>query len=820
MYDHQKIEQKWQKYWQKEKLYSPDLDKSENPYYNLMMFPYPSAEGLHIGNMYAFTHSDCWGRYMRLKGYEVFEPIGLDGFGIHSENFAMKIKEHIRDVSKRTEKRFYNQLHMIGNQYDWQRTVETYKPNYYKWTQWLFLKMYQKGLAYRKESPVNWCPDCKTVLSDEQVISGQCERCDSPVEKKMMKQWFFKITDYAERLLKNLKEKDPNKKMDWSEDVKMGQINWIGKTEGIEIAYQIKDSKEKITCFTSYPETNYGATFVVLSPEHPKALKIVADRYKDKVKAYIQKAREKSDLERIAHGRKKTGVFTGRYCINVLTGYEMPIYIADFVLADVGTGAVVGVPGHDLRDYQFAQKFDLEIKRVMKTYSGDKSEINEEKKVNHQGIMINSDFLNGLDYKQARKKMIEYGIKKGWAKKRVNYKLRDWCVSRQRYWGPPIPMIKCDKCGWVPVPEKDLPVELPDLDDFHPDGTGKGPLNKVKQFVNTTCPNCQEPAKRETDVSDPFVDSSWYFFRYLNTEDDKKALNKKRIKKWMPVDMYIGGKEHTVLHLLYSRFITMVLYDFGYCDFEEPFLRFFGHGLVIKDGAKMSKSKGNVVNPDEYIERFGADSVRLYLMFLGDVSQGGDWKDSGMAGMFKFVKKIYRLYRDFEKEKPNYGFNQKELNRLNIAIFHKTVQKVTRDLDRLSFNTSIAKIMEFFNWYVQNEKKLTKKEKFLMFGGIAIMIAPFAPHLGEEFWSMLNHESSVFKQKWPKFNRSLIKEKSFELVIQINGKLKARTKAACDISRQEAVELAKNQEKIRKILDKQEIKKVIFIPKKLVNFVV
>lgn len=805
-YDHNKIEKKWRDKWYKDRIYQPDMDSVKKPYFNLMMFPYPSAEGLHVGNMYAFTGSDIWGRFQRMCGYDVFEPMGLDGFGIHSENYAIKIGEHIRDVSKRTEKHFYEQLKMTGNQYDWSRRLETYDPDYYKWTQWLFIQMYKNGLAYRRKATVNWCPSCKTVLSDEQVEGGICERCKTEAETKDMEQWFWKITDYAEKLLKNLEW------MDWSEEVKIGQRNWIGRSEGINIRYKIEGMEKEVVCFTSYPETNFGATFVVLAPEYSDVLAVTKKQCLDKVKKYIKEAKKKSDIERISEGKEKTGVFTGSYCINQLTGYKMPIWVTDFVLAHVGTGAVVGVPAHDLRDYQFAKKFDLEVIRVMKTYDGDDSEINDEEKVNHEGVMVNSQFLDGLDHKDARNKVMDYIEKKGWGSKTVNYKLRDWCISRQRYWGPPIPMIYCKKCGWQAVPEKELPVLLPDIPQFEdilPDGSGKGPLARLNIFVKTECPKCKGEAERETDVSDPFVDSCWYFLRYPSTEFSDVPFDKKRTEKWLPVNMYIGGKEHTVLHLLYSRFITMALKDWGYIDFEEPFGRFFGHGLLIKEGSKMSKSKGNVINPDEYIEKYGADAVRMYLMFLGNFEQGGDWRDTGMRGMHRFVKKVYGLFSDIEKDGKG---------EVDLSMVHKTIYRIGKDIKRLSYNTAIAKIMEFVNWYKEKEEDFSKSQRRNVLETLCLVISPFAPFISEELWGRLGNEYSIHQQTWPKYSKSLTEDEEVIIAVQINGKLRDTIKVRNGTTKKEVVKLAKRSERVKKYLIGK-IKKVIFVKNKVLNFV-
>ncbi|MFH1559256.1 MAG: leucine--tRNA ligase [Patescibacteria group bacterium] len=834
MYDHKKIEEKWQKKWAGSKIYSPDLDKAKKPFYNLMMFPYPSAEGLHVGNMYAFVHSDCLGRFKRLEGYDVFEPMGLDGFGIHSENYAIKIGEHIRDVSRRTEKHFYQQLHMIGNQYDWTRTVETYKEDYYKWTQWLFLKMHKKGLAYRKKAPVNWCLSCKTVLSDEQVISGKCERCGTQVVKKQMAQWFFGITKYAKRLLKNLNW------IDWTEEVKLGQKNWIGQSQGALIDFPVLESKKKIRVFTTRPDTVFGATYLVLAPEMAEELDLSRVSNQAQVKKYISRSKKKTEQQRLEEKREKTGVeLRGLQAVNPLNNEKIPVWIADYALKEYGTGAIMAVPAHDGRDIEFAKKYGLEIKCVVdpseyrlvaKVPSEDFQEIVEEilkgkKCYEYKGRAINSGLINGLETKQAIRKIIKYLEKNKLGRRATTYKLRDWCVSRQRYWGPPIPMIECEECGWVPVKEKDLPVRLPDMDSFHPDGSGKGPLNKVADFVKTKCPKCGGAARRETDVSDPFVDSSWYFFRYLNTNDDKQPLNKSRMKKWMPVDLYFGGKEHAVLHLLYARFVTMVLKDLGYIDFEEPFSKFFGHGLIVKDGAKMSKSKGNIVNPDEYIERFGADSVRLYLMFLGDARQGGDWKDAGMAGMFRFVKRLWRLYENDVNalsltRKKIKGAEKGDLEKTGIRKLHSTIKKVTRDLNRMSFNTAIARIMELVNWLGREKSNLSPDFNNRARKILAVLISPFAPYLGEEFWQKTGGRESVFKEKWPEFKEELARKKEIELVIQVNGKLRLKILTGVNITAQEARKKALEQERIKELIADKKIKKVIFVKGRLINIVI
>ncbi len=961
-YNFKSIEKKWQKYWEENKTNQVDLEKAENPFYNLMMFPYPSAEGLHVGNMYAFTGADVYGRFKRLQGYDVFEPIGLDGFGIHSENYAIKIGEHINEFSKRSEKRFYEQLSLVGNMYDWSRTVETYKTDYYKWTQWLFLKMFEKGLAYQKKAKVNWCPSCKTVLSDEQVVQGKCERCDSQVEKKELKQWFFKITDYADRLLENSQKED----FDWPADVKLNQQNWIGKSEGASIKFPISNfqfpnksqnsnsqKKDKfIEAFTTRPDTLFGATYMVVAPEHE-----ILQNQKSKIKnqkevfEYVKKSLNKSEQERKEEEKTKTGVeLKGVKAINPATKEEIPVWVADYVLAGYGTGAIMAVPAHDERDFEFAKKFGLEIKDVVVPYIKDnprddketeerdavvgvvkdpktnkylclkwnktewqsfpsggtdgdeiveagKREIKEEtgyidlefkkelgspifaefyrphkdsnviakfryllfelnsdeqveiekkemeiheplwideekiesfinvsnqkivwerltqgiKSFCGEGVSIDSDFLDGLKTAEAKTKMIEWLEENKVGKKAVDYKLRDWCVSRQRYWGPPIPIIHCKNCGTVPVPEEDLPVELPPMDDFLPEGKGKSPLAKNEEFVKVKCPKCGTDAERETDVSDPFVDSSWYFFRYPSTEIEDKPFDKERTKKWLPVDSYIGGKEHTVLHLLYSRFVTMVLHDLDYIDFDEPYKRFFGHGLITKDGAKMSKSKGNVVNPDEMIEKYGADTVRLYLRFLGDFSQGGDWRDSGAEGIFKFVKKLWATFFELENVEGN-GVEK-------TNMIDKTIKVIGEDIERLSFNTAVARLMEFVNWIRDNISEFDQSQAKRVQEVLALVSAPMMPHIAEEFWNQIGNEDSVFNSKWPEFNENNILDDEIELVVQVNGKVRDRIQCPRDVSEKDAKKLATESLKIKSYTEGKEIIKTIYVPGKLVNIV-
>ncbi len=809
------IEPKWQKRWEEEKIYSPNLDGAKKPFYNLMMFPYPSAEGLHVGNVYAFTGADTYGRYQRMKGNDVFEPIGLDGFGIHSENYAIKVGKHPKEQAKISEENFYRQLHAIGNGFDWTRKLETYDSKYYKWTQWIFIQLFKKGLAYRKKAPVNFCPSCKTVLADEQVIDGRCERCSSVVEKRDLEQWFFKITEYAERLLNNIEG------LNWTEKVKIAQRDWIGKKEGINITYKVKNSLETITCFTTTP-VNYACTFLILSPEHHSVLKITSKEKLKEVKEYIQKAKAQSAQDRVSQGREKTGVFTGAYAINHVTQEEVPIWVSDFVLIEVGTGAVQGCPGHDMRDFEFAKKFGLPIKRVVVGPDSDMSPITKPEQViqaGQPGRMVNSEFLNGLDYAQAMEKTKDYFEEKGWGKRVTSYHLRDWLISRQRYWGPPIPMIYCEKCNWQPVPEDQLPVLLPDVKDWKPrssqSSSGQAiavsPLASVQEFVETSCPNCRGKARRETDVSDTFLDSAWYFFRYLATEFDDKVFDQERVKKWLPVNIYIGGAEHSVLHLLYSRFITMFFKDNGLIDFEEPYAQFYAHGLIIKDGAKMSKSKGNVVIPDEYIKKFGADTLRAYLRFVGPFNQGGDFSDSGIEGMHRFLKRVYTLFQKTQNSKL-----KTQMSNEDKRMMHQTIKGVTDDMEGLRFNTVIAKLMTYYNYLAKKETVSVEEVKIYL-----QLLAPMAPFLTEELWERLGEKSSIHVSKWPRYDVKNLQKAEITIVVQVNGKLRDSIKyQVLSIKNREEVErIARESQKVSKHLEGKSVKKVVYVEGKIINFV-
>lgn len=805
-FNHKIIESKWQKKWLEDGVFKPETTSKKYPkFYNLWMFPYPSGEGLHAGHAFASTGSDVFGRYMRMRGKTVFQPIGYDSFGIHSENFALTINQHPREMLQRTTKNYERQMKSLGHGYDWDRTVTTSEPEYYKWTQWLFIQLFKAGLAYRKKASVNWCPGCKTVLADEQVIDGACERCESEVQIKKLEQWFFKITKYADKLLKNLP------KINWSERVKIAQTNWIGKSEGIEITYKIKGKKKQVKCFTTRPDTNFGATFVVAAPEYAKEnlVDIVPEKNKSEIEKYIKSSLNKSKQERREEGREKTGVFTGLYAINGLNDYKMPVWVSDFVLGDVGTGAVVGVPGHDKRDFEFASKYGLEIIRVV-AKDKDKGKITKIDQVQEEeGTMINSEFLNGLDIHAATQKIMDYLEKNDMGERKTTYHLRDWLISRQRYWGPPIPMINCKKCGWQPVPEKDLPVLLPDLKNYKPKGTGRGPLADHPEFYETKCPKCSGNAKRETDVSDTFLDSAWYFLRYPSVDaksSKKQPFDPEITKNWLPVDLYFGGAEHSVLHLMYARFITMALKDLEFTDFEEPFPKFFAHGLMIKDGAKMSKSRGNVVNPDKYIEKYGADTLRMYLMFMGPMDGNPDFRDSGIEGMKRFVNRVWVL---FQKE------SDKKDNEKVITKLHQTIKKVTQDIEEFRYNTAIASIMELVNVLQEQEQISDKTLKIL-----AQLMVPFAPHMAEEAWEKLGQKYSIHVSKWPEYDKEKVKEDIIEIPIQVNGKLRGTIKVKTGLKKQELVEKAKKDQKVLKYLKDKKLKNTIVVPEKLINFVV
>jgi leucyl-tRNA synthetase len=802
-YDPGAIERKWQRRWQERGTNNTDLQRAQRPFYTLMMFPYPSAEGLHVGNLFAFTGNDIYGRFQRLMGHNVFEPLGYDAFGIHSENYALKVGQHPMDLIPRNISNFRKQLERSGLMVDWRYTLSTTEPNYYKWTQWLFLQLFKQGLAYKKQAAVNWCPDCKTVLANEQVVAGLCERSKTPVEQRLLEQWFFRISDYAPRLLENLD------RIDWSETTKTAQRNWIGRSEGADIAFEAENVAGgtcEIRVFTTRPDTIYGATYLVLAPEHPLVDGLTKATERKKVDAYREKTK-KQDIITRKTSTEKTGTFTGSYAINPATRKQIPIWVSDYVLMEYGTGAIMGVPGHDERDFEFATKFELPIVRVV---CGEREDANTPLTSAftecESGTLVNSGEFDGYSVDAGKKAIVELLSKSGAAKSVVHFRLHDWCISRQRYWGPPIPIIYCESCGTVPVPEKDLPVVLPFIEDFKPDDSGVSPLARHEEWYRVACPKCGKTGRRETDVSDTFLDSAWYFLRYPSVGHDDVPFEKSITKKWLPVNSYIGGNEHAVLHLLYSRFITMVLHDAGMLEFEEPFTKFRAHGHIIREGAKMSKTQGNIVNPDEYIEHWGADAFRTYLMFLGPYEQGGDFRDASISGTRRFLDRLFASVHGMS----NAGAPDQSVMRK----LHQTIRKVSEDIPRLSYNTAVAAMMEYMNALRKGERTPHREEVVPLIP----LVSPFAPHIAEELWEQTGGTGSVFDSAWPQFDPSLAAEDSIELVVQVNGRVRSRITVDRDITEEAAVMAALADPVVGKFVAGAP-KKIIFVPGRLLNIV-
>ncbi|MEQ1690728.1 MAG: leucine--tRNA ligase [Gemmatimonas sp.] len=801
-YNPRAVEAHWQSLWAARGTNNVDLDGAENPFYALMMFPYPSAEGLHVGNLFAFTGSDISARFHRLMGHQVFQPLGYDAFGIHSENYALKIGAHPMELTPKNVANFQRQLERAGLMIDWRSKVDTSRPDYYKWTQWVFLQLYQQGLAYKKAAAVNWCPTDKTVLANEQVENGLCERCGTAVEQRVLEQWFFRISAYAERLLGNLDV------LDWSSITKQAQRNWIGRSEGAELVFRVAASDTSVRVFTTRADTIYGATYLVLAPEHPLVAAVTSDAQRSSVQAY-QEATRKQDLIARKSSREKTGVFTGAFAVNPATGADIPVWIADYVLMEYGTGAIMAVPGHDERDFEFARVFQLPIVRVVAAPGDDASTPLGDAAYTDDigGHLVNSGVFEGLSVSDAKSRVTAWLAEHGHATAVVNYRLHDWCISRQRYWGPPIPIIYCDHCGTVPVPVSQLPVELPFIPDFKPDDSGISPLARHEEWYRVPCPTCGAMARRETDVSDTFLDSAWYFLRYPSATRHDVPFDATRTKAWLPVDSYIGGNEHAVLHLLYSRFITMVLKDAGHIDFEEPFTRFRAHGMIIREGAKMSKSKGNVINPDAYMEEWGADAFRMYLMFLGPYEEGGDFRDQGISGVKRFLDRLWSSVRDAASDGAPDPAVMRQL--------HRTIRKVGEDTANLAYNTAIAAMMEYIN-HVRRGDRVPHRAEVLPLVQLA---APFAPHLAEECWATLGGTSSVFDSGWPAFDAALLVEDEVDLVVQVNGKVRGKVRVAVDIAQDDALTKALADAAIAKFVTTP-VKKVIFVPKRLLNIVV
>ncbi len=801
-YNHKAIEAKWRVKWE-EKPVNPKVDengKEKQKYYCLDMFPYPSGNGLHVGHWRGYVISDVWSRYKLQQNYYVIHPMGWDAFGLPAENYAIKMGIHPEISTKQNIANIKRQIQDIAAIYDWDMEVNTTDPNFYKWTQWIFVQMFKNGLAYEKEFPINWCPSCKTGLANEEVVDGKCERCGTPVTKKNLRQWMLRITKYADRLLEDLD------KLDWPEKVKKMQTDWIGRSYGAEVDFPVEGRDEKITVYTTRPDTLYGATFMVLAPEHALAKSLATDDHKEEVEQYIFQASMKSNVDRM-QDKEKTGVFTGTYAINPLNGAKVPIWLSDYVLADYGTGAIMCVPAHDDRDFAFAKKFDLPIIQVI-AKDGKEIENMEEAYTEASGTMINSGEWNGMESSVLKKEAPDMIEKKGFGRKKVNYKLRDWVFSRQRYWGEPIPIIHCPHCGNVPVPEDQLPLRLPEVESYQPTGTGESPLAAIDEWVNCTCPVCGAAAKRETNTMPQWAGSSWYFLRYVDNKNDKELVSKEKADKYLPVDMYIGGVEHAVLHLLYSRFYTKFLHDIGVIDFDEPFTKLFNQGMINgKNGIKMSKSKGNVVSPDDLVRDYGCDSLRMYELFVGPPELDAEWDDRGIDGVNRFLKRFWKLAMD---NKDRDVKATKEM----LKIRHRLIHDVTARLESFSLNTAISAFMEYNNKLIDLDKK----------GGIdretietfAILLSPFAPHIAEEVWEQYGHTETIFRAGWPKHDEEAMKDDEVEVAVQINGKTRAVISVAHDISKEDAIAAGKEA-----VADKLTgtIVKEIYVPGRIINIV-
>ena len=809
-----KIDEKWQKIWEENETYKFNPENLDKKLYALEMFSYPSGAQLHAGHWFNYGPTDSWARFKRMQGYNVFQPMGFDAFGLPAENYAIKTGIHPQDSTLKNIETMEKQLKSMGAMFNWENEVVTCLPDYYKWTQWLFLKLYEKGLAYRKKAPVNWCPSCNTVLANEQVVDGECERCGSVIKKKDLTQWFFKITDYADELLDMIDD------LDWPEKTKAMQKHWIGRSYGAQVTFKVKDSDLEFDVFTTRVDTLNGVTYVVLAPENKLVDQLTTPENKEAVEKYKEEAAKQSDIERQSSSKEKTGVFTGSYAINPINGKVVPIWIADYVLATYGTGCVMAVPAHDERDFAFASKFNLPIERVITDKVGNEPEL----PFCEHGILVNSGKFDGLKTDEAKKAIVEELEKDKLGAMKVNFRLRDWLVSRQRYWGAPIPIIYCDDCGIVPVPEKDLPVKLPYDVEFTPDG--KSPLTKCEDFINTTCPCCGKPAKREADTLDTFVCSSWYYLRYPDNKNTDAPFDPELINKILPVDKYVGGPEHACMHLLYARFMTKALRDMGYLKFDEPFKSLTHQGLILgPDGLKMSKSKGNTISPDDYIKEYGADVFRMYLMFGFAYTEGGAWSDDGIKSVSKFVERIERILdscreiiNSTENTKTTIDSAEKELNFWK----HTAIKGVTEDTDKMQFNTSIARLMELTNAINKYLQESVKNPVFLKetISDYIKLLAPFAPHFAEEQWSLLGNNSSIFNERFPEFDPSALIKDEIEIAIQINGKIKAKIMIASNLDEEGIKKEALENETIKENTAGKNIVKVIVIKGRLVNIVV
>jgi len=799
-YNPAEIEKKWQQKWYTEGTFNAQEDKTKPKYYPLVEFPYPSGQGLHVGHPRPYTALDIVARKRRLEGYNVLFAMGWDAFGLPTENYAIKNKIHPRKVTEDNIKRFKSQLQALGFSFDWSREINTTDPAYYKWTQWIFLKLFEKGLAYKAEMPINWCTECKIGLANEEVVNGVCERCGGEVVRKVKSQWMLKITEYAEKLLEDLEN------VDYIERVKVQQRNWIGRSEGAEVKFEIEGTSELLKVFTTRPDTLFGATYMVISPEHPLIDKL-SDHIEnmDEIMEYRSFAAKKSDFERTELSKEKTGVeIKGLRAINPVTKKSIPIWISDYVLMSYGTGAIMAVPGHDTRDWEFAKKFGLPIVEVVAGGDIEKEAYTDIE----NGYMVNSGFLNGMDVKTAKAEITKWLEENGIGERKVNYKLRDWVFSRQRYWGEPIPLVECPTCGWVPLPEDELPLLLPDVESYEPTDTGESPLANITDWVNTTCPKCNGPARRETDTMPQWAGSSWYFLRYTDPHNDKEFASCESLEYWMPVDWYNGGMEHTTLHLLYSRFWHKFLYDLNMVNTPEPYMKRTSHGMILgENNEKMSKSRGNVVNPDDMIREFGADSLRMYEMFIGDFEKSVPWSYNGIRGCRRFLDRVWKL-QEMTVRGSEYSKD------LEISM-HKTIKKVSQDYETLKFNTAVAAMMSLVNeFYEKGSVNDAELKTFL------ILLNPVCPHITEEIWSNLGYEKTIAEQRWPAWDESKTIEEQVEIAVQINGKVRGRIMVPSGLDKQQTEEAAMNNDKVKELLEGRNVVKVIGVPDKLVNIVV
>jgi len=807
------IDKKWQKKWKEEGLYKYNPDNKGEKFYTMEMFSYPSGANLHLGHWFNFAPADSYARFKTMQGYNVFHPMGFDAFGLPAENYAIKTGIHPQDSTVKNIETMKKQLEEMGATYDWDYSVETCMPEYYKWTQWIFTKLYEKGLAYKKEAPVNWCGSCNTVLANEQVVDCKCERCGTTVERKKLAQWFFKTTEYADELIEGLKE------IDWPETTKKIQTNWIGRSEGAEVKFKIDGLDEELSVFTTRVDTLNGVTYVVAAPESELALKLTTGEHLEEVMKYREETAKASEIDRMSTEREKTGVFTGSYAINPINGEKVPIWLSDYVIEGYGTGVVMAVPAHDDRDYEFAKKYELGIKQVIEPEEGENK---EELPYTEDGILVNSGNFTGMTSKEARKAIVEALGKTDEAKTTVNYRLKDWLVSRQRYWGAPIPIINCPDCGIVPVPEEQLPVLLPYDVEFKPDG--ESPLKKSKEFMNCECPNCKKPATREADTLDTFVCSSWYYLRYPDAKNDKEAWDKKLINRMLPVDAYIGGREHAAMHLIYARFMTKALRDMGYLDFDEPFKKLVHQGMILgSDGNKMSKSKGNTVSPDKYIDEFGSDAFRMYLMFGFSFTEGGPWKDEGIKAINKYLSRIETLSEKISSKKDSEKNTIGEAEETLVQIKNRTIKMMEKDINNFQFNTAIARSMEFLNEIVKYEKEPENNNYELLNESMETfvkLIAPLAPHFTEEIWERLGHKESIHKEKWPEYDKDKVESKRIVIPIQINGKIRTRLSINANATQAEIQEMVRNNPAIMQILEEYNLEKEFYVPGRIYSLVV